>query len=131
MFARLGRPEALRRSAEPVRDSGLQEKLCIRPGQVGPVNEAFPPTDEEVARSERHVAAFEDTGASGSASIRVGGYFIDGPLVEKARHTLRIAESTRRRGARAPAPGPAPPVREVVNAAAKRRVAPFPRHRRT
>ena len=99
VFIRLGEPEAFRRSTELARDLGFQGKLCIHPEQVGPVNEAFTPTGEEIAKSERYVAAFEDAEASGSASIQVDGYFIDYPIVEKARHTLRIAESIRKRGA--------------------------------
>lgn len=99
VFIRLGRPEPFRRSAERARDLGFQGKLCIHPEQVGPVNEVFTPTGEEIARSERYVAAFEEAEAGGSASIQVDGYFIDYPIVEKARRTLRIAESIRRRGA--------------------------------
>ena len=97
VFIRLGKPEAFRRSTELARDLGFQGKLCIHPEQVGPVNEVFTPTGEEVARSARYVAAFEQAEASGSASIQVDGYFIDYPIVEKARHTLRVAESLRER----------------------------------
>ena len=98
VFIHLGEPEALRRSTERARDLGFQGKLCIHPEQLGPVNEVFTPTDEEIAKSSRHVAAFEEAEASGSASIQVDGYFIDYPIVEKARRTLRIAESIRDRG---------------------------------
>ena len=51
---------------------------------------------------ERYVAAFEEAEASGSASIQVDGYFIDYPIVEKARRTLRIAESIRNSAAPEP-----------------------------
>ena len=100
VFIHLGQPEPFRRSAELARDLGFQGKLCIHPEQLGPVNEVFTPTDEEIAQSIRHVAAFEAAEASGSASIQVDGYFIDYPIVEKARRTLRIAESIRERGGR-------------------------------
>ena len=103
VFIHLGEPDALRRSAELARDLGFQGKLCIHPEQVGPVNEAFTPTGEEVAKSERYVAAFEQAEASGAASIQVDGYFIDYPIVEKARRTLRIAKAISNRG-RAPGP---------------------------
>ena len=99
VFIRLGQPEPFRRSTELARDLGFQGKLCIHPEQVGPVNEAFTPTDDEVAKSERYVAAFEEAEAEGSASIQVDGYFIDYPIVENARRTLRIAEAIRHRGA--------------------------------
>ena len=98
VFIHLGKPEALRRSTELARDLGFQGKLCIHPEQIALVNEVFTPTDDEIARSERYVAAFEAAEAGGSASIQVDGYFIDYPIVEKARHVLRIAESIRKRG---------------------------------
>ena len=97
VFIHLGEPDALRRSTELARDLGFQGKLCIHPEQVGPVNEVFTPSEEEIAKSERYVAAFEQAEASGFASIQVDGYFIDYPIVEKARRTLRIAESIRGR----------------------------------
>ena len=99
VFIHLGRPGPFRRSVELARDLGFQGKLCIHPEQVGPVNEVFTPDDDEVARAERHVAAFAQAEANGSASIQVDGYFIDYPIVEKARRTLRIAELIRQRGA--------------------------------
>ncbi len=95
VFIHLGEMDALRRSTELARDFGFQGKLCIHPEQVGPVNAVFTPTDDEIAKSKRYVAAFEEAEAKGSASIQVDGYFIDYPIVEKARRTLRIAESIR------------------------------------
>ena len=97
VFIHLGQPDVLRRSAELARDLGFQGKLCIHPEQVGPVNETFTPTGEETAKAERHVAAFEEAEARGSASIQVDGYFIDYPIVEQARRTLRIAQALRTR----------------------------------
>ena len=97
VFIHLGQPDALRRSVELARDLGFQGKLCIHPEQVGPVNETFTPTGEEVAKAERYVAAFEEAEARGSASIQVDGYFIDYPIVEQARRTLQIAQALRTR----------------------------------
>ena len=99
VFIHLDKPQALRRSTELARDLGFQGKLCIHPEQLGPVNEVFTPTDEEIARSERYVAAFDEAEASGSVSIQVDGYFIDYPIVEKARRTLQVARTMRTHGA--------------------------------
>ena len=97
VFIHLRQPDALRRSVELARDLGFQGKLCIHPEQVGPVNETFTPSDEEVAKAERYVTAFEEAEARGSASIQVDGYFIDYPIMEQARRTLRIAQGLRSR----------------------------------
>ena len=97
VFIHLREADALRRSTERARNLGFQGKLCIHPAQLGPVNEAFTPSDEDIALAERHVAAFDEAEARGSVSIQVDGYFIDYPIVAKARRTIRIAEAIRSR----------------------------------
>ena len=92
VFVHIGRLGALRRSAELARDFGFQGKLCIHPEQVGPVNEAFSPTGEEVAQARRYLEAFREAEARGSASIQVDGHFIDYPIVEKAQRVIDLAE---------------------------------------
>ena len=52
------------------------------------VNRAFTPTEKEIAFARRVVAAFEKAEREGSSSIQLDGYFIDYPIVYKARRTL-------------------------------------------
>lgn len=82
--------EGLRQSAETVRDRGYQGKLCIHPDQIGPVNDAFTPSAEDVAFAEKVVAAFDEAEAAGLASIQIDGYFVDYPIVDQARRTLAL-----------------------------------------
>jgi len=93
VFIHIGQLDSLRRSGELARDFGFQGKLCIHPEQVGPVNEAFSPTAEEVAQARRHLEAFREAEARGSASIQVDGYFIDYPIVEKAQRIIDLASA--------------------------------------
>lgn len=88
VFIHLGELEALKASTELARDFGFQGKLCIHPEQVGVINAVFTPTDEEIEKSRRYVAAFEQAEAEGSASIQVDGYFIDYPIVERDRKSV-------------------------------------------
>ena len=99
VFIHIGQLDSLRRSAELARDFGFQGKLCIHPEQVGPVNEAFSPTAEEVAQARRHLEAFREAEARGSASIQVDGYFIDYPIVEKAQRIIDLASAIERAAA--------------------------------
>ena len=98
MFIELRETEAFAASARRALALGFQGKLCIHPSQVGPVNDAFSPTEEEMERARRIVAAFDEAEAAGSASIQVDGYFVDYPIVEKARRTLALAERIAGRG---------------------------------
>lgn len=96
-FLQVGKhADALRRTSELARNLGFQGKLCIHPEQIGPVNEIFSPTAEEIRRAEKIVAAFAQAEASGSASIQVEGQFIDYPIVEQAKRVLAIAQKFRR-----------------------------------
>ena len=78
-------------SAKRARQLGFQGKMCIYPPQVERVNDAFTPTEAEIAFARRVVAAFEQAEREGSSSIQLDGFFIDYPIVYKARRTLDMA----------------------------------------
>lgn len=84
--------EGFATSCDLGRRMGFQGKLCIYPTQVAVANAAFTPTPAEVEKATRVVAAFEQAEAEGSASIQVDGYFVDYPIVEKARRTLALMQ---------------------------------------
>jgi citrate lyase subunit beta / citryl-CoA lyase len=81
-----------RLSAQNGRRMGFQGKLCIHPDQVGPCNEEFTPTAEEIAHARAVIGAFQAAEAAGSASIQLNGYFIDYPIVYKAQRVLALVE---------------------------------------
>jgi len=83
----------LEKSARRARQLGFQGKMCIYPPQVDVVNRVFTPTDEEVAFAHRVVEAFDKAEKEGSSSIQLDGFFIDYPIVNKARKTLALMAS--------------------------------------
>ncbi len=87
----------LRASARRGREFGFQGKLVIHPRQVAVCNEVFTPGAAEVAHAREVIAAFERAEAAGSASIQLDGYFIDYPIVERARRVLATVEQIRMR----------------------------------
>jgi len=88
--------DAFARSLERSRRGGYQGRLCVHPDQVEPVNAAYLPGDEEVARAERIVAAFKEAEAKGSAAIQVDGQMIDYPIVHRAQAILDAVRAARR-----------------------------------
>jgi citrate lyase subunit beta/citryl-CoA lyase len=80
--------EAFERALERSRRSGFQGRLCVHPDQIGPVNRAYTPTAEEIARAERIVAAFSEAEARGAAAIQVDGQMIDYPVAHRAQALL-------------------------------------------
>jgi len=65
--------EAFRRALKRSRRCGFQGRLCVHPDQIGPVNSAYLPSAEELARAERIIAAFRQAEAKGEAAIQVDG----------------------------------------------------------
>jgi len=82
-------------SARRGRAFGFTGKLCIHPDQVALTHAVFSPSDEEVAHARAVVDAFERAEAEGSASIQLDGYFIDYPIVDKARRIIALTERLR------------------------------------
>ncbi len=70
------------------RRSGFQGRLCVHPDQLGPVNAAYQPSAEELARAERIVAAFREAEAKGEAAVQVDGQMIDYPVAYRAQALL-------------------------------------------
>ncbi len=72
----------LRAETRRVRALGFQGRAAIHPAQIPTINEVFTPTEDDIARAMRVVAAFR--AGSGGAAL------LDGKLIE--RPVLRAAE---------------------------------------
>jgi citrate lyase subunit beta/citryl-CoA lyase len=88
--------DAFERALERSRRSGFQGRLCVHPDQIGPVNRAYMPSAEEIARAERIVAAFREAEARGAAAIQVDGQMIDYPVAHRAQALLDSVRSSPR-----------------------------------
>jgi citrate lyase beta subunit len=86
-----GDEEGLRRGSLVARSLGFDGKWCIHPAQIGPVNEVFSPTEEEIEWADKVVAAYEEANAAGSGSVSVEGQMVDAASIRMARNTLDLA----------------------------------------
>jgi len=85
--------EGLRQQAAFGVQMGFSGKQTIHPNQVAPVQAAFTPDDESVARARRLVAAFEAHQNEGTGAFALDGRMIDMPLVKAARNVLARAQA--------------------------------------
>ena len=89
---RLKDADGYRNAIARSRRSGFQGRLCIHPDQIGPANEGYAPTVEEIAAAERIVTAFRAAEAAGAAAIQVDGQMVDYPIVQRAERLLRAVK---------------------------------------
>lgn len=88
--------DAYEREAREARNLGYVGKLCIHPSQVAIANAAFSPSEAELDRARRLLAAYDAASAGGLAAIDFEGQMVDEPLASQARNTLARAESADR-----------------------------------
>jgi citrate lyase subunit beta/citryl-CoA lyase len=81
----------LTREAKRARRDGFTGKLAIHPGQVPAINAAFTPSEQEIERAQRIVAAFAASPGSGVTSL--DGKMIDRPHLLQAQRLLALAKS--------------------------------------
>ena len=79
---------ALRTESEFGARLGYSGKQIIHPAQVEPVQTAFTPNDEAIARAKRIVEMFEASQKEGKGAFALDGKMIDMPLVKNARRVL-------------------------------------------
>ena len=85
--------EGLSAEARRSRQLGFRGKFCIHPSQVGPVNEIFSPTPEEVEWAKRIIEAYDSATGRGEGAIALEGEFVDPPVYQRARQILGFAKA--------------------------------------
>lgn len=78
-------------AAEALRD-GFTAKVAIHPDQIGPISEAFTPSETDVLWAQRVVAAFDASPTAGAISI--DGKMLDRPHYRSAQRVLARAATT-------------------------------------
>lgn len=84
-------PEHVRRVATAARRSGFVGATCIHPSLVPVLREAFSPTDAELDRARRQLAAATEAAKEGRGSFTVDGVMVDEPILIRARRLLASA----------------------------------------
>jgi len=85
--------EGLRREAQQGADWGFSGKQIIHPNQVAPVQEAFTPSEEDIAYAQRVVETFEASQQEGKGAYALDGKMIDMPLLKSAQNVLERAKA--------------------------------------
>jgi citrate lyase subunit beta / citryl-CoA lyase len=92
VFGDVGDPYGLRRWGENSRALGFEGMGCIHPSQIRIIHEAFAPSDAEIEKALKIVAAFEEAQQRGLGVVSLGSKMIDPPVVERARKLVARAK---------------------------------------
>lgn len=87
--------ESLRETSRLLRRMGYGGRAAVHPGQIPVINEAFLPTDEELASARDLVDRLDAAQEEGRAvTVAEDGSMIDEAVVRRARQTLASQNST-------------------------------------
>ena len=83
----------LRRWGENSRALGFEGMGCIHPSQIPVVHEAFAPSQVEIDKALKIVAAFEEAQQRGLGVVSLGSKMIDPPVVARAQKLVARAKA--------------------------------------
>jgi citrate lyase subunit beta/citryl-CoA lyase len=89
----LGDMEGFARECVQARDMGFDGKTLIHPNQIGPCNETFSPSADEVAQAKKMIAAFDLPENKDKGVVQIDGRMVERLHAEMARRTVAIADA--------------------------------------
>ena len=91
VFGDVGDLDALRHWAEDSQALGFEGMGCIHPLQIPVVHAAFTPSQAQIDRALKIVAAFQEAQQHGLGVVSLGSKMIDPPVVERAQKLVQRA----------------------------------------
>jgi citrate lyase subunit beta/citryl-CoA lyase len=92
VFGDVGDMDGLRRWGENSRAMGFEGMGCIHPSQIEVIHTAFAPSQAEIDKALKIVAAFEDAQQRGLGVVSLGSKIIDPPVVQRAMKLVARAK---------------------------------------
>lgn len=85
-------PDGYRAAAKRAAVMGCEGKWAIHPSQIALANEVYSPSEEEVAKARRILAAMEQAQKEGKGAVALDGRLIDIASIRQAEVLVRKAE---------------------------------------
>ncbi|NDA46200.1 MAG: CoA ester lyase [Alphaproteobacteria bacterium] len=96
VFGDIQDQDGFRTECEQGRDMGMDGKTLIHPGQIGPCNEVFSPSQAEVDWAGKILAAFNLPENSDKGAISLDGRMVERLHADIATRTMQLAEAIAR-----------------------------------
>ena len=88
VFPRITDDEGLRKETEFIKQRGFSGKSIIHPNQIKIIHDIFTPTEAEIAKAQKIIAAAKEAAERGQGAVTVDGKMVDIPVVKRAEYTL-------------------------------------------
>ena len=92
VYGDIGDLDGLRRWGERSRAMGFEGMGCVHPRQIPVIHEAFAPSQAEIDKALKIVAAYEDAQRRGLGVVSLGSKMIDAPVVHRALKLVHQAQ---------------------------------------
>ena len=92
VFSDVADLDGLRSWGHQSRAMGFEGMGCIHPSQIQVIHEAYAPSQTEIEKAMKIVAAFEDAKARGLGVVSLGSKMIDPPVVNRAVKLVQRAK---------------------------------------
>jgi len=93
VFGDIGDMDGLRVWALTARAMGFEGMGCVHPVQIPVIHQAFAPTQAEIEKAQRIVAAFHQAQQKGLGVVSLGSKMIDAPVVQRALKLMVRAQA--------------------------------------
>jgi len=91
VFGDVGDMDGLARWGQQSRALGFEGMGCIHPAQIPVIHHAFAPSESEIEKALKIVAAYEDAQQRGLGVVSLGSKMIDPPVVNRALKLVNTA----------------------------------------
>jgi len=88
VFSRVTDDAGLRKETEFIKQLGFEGKSVIHPNQIPIIHDVFNPTEQEIEKALKIVAAAKEAAERGQGAVSVDGRMVDIPVVKRAEYTL-------------------------------------------
>lgn len=91
VFSDVNDEEGFANEVKLIKQLGFDGKSVINPRQIDVVHQIYTPTEKEIEKSIRIIAASEEALKRGSGVVSLDGKMIDKPIIERAERVLTLA----------------------------------------
>lgn len=93
VYSDVNNEEGFANEVKLIKQLGFDGKSVINPRQIQPVHDIYAPSEKEIKKALRVIAASKEAEKKGSGVVSLDGKMIDKPIIERARRALTLAEA--------------------------------------